>query len=441
MIILGLGSNVGNRLAHLRDTLNKLKHIAGLTVQQASPVYLSDAMLPDQAPESWNLPFLNCAAACTTTLSPEQLLAEIKKIEAEMGRQPGVFWGPRVIDVDILAWDNDDLHSEQLTIPHASLTERPFALWPLADLMPLWLHPRLQQSAEQLIEPWGSRYSGDAPYHTRQINQRIDSPALVGIINVTPDSFSDGGQFYSAEQALRQAVHLMEAGAEILDIGAESTAPNREPLTPDLEWQRLAPVLSAIMQAKQSFVVPPLISVDTRHAAVAEQALAQNIDWLNDVTGFEDADMRAIARSATVDCVVMHHLSIPPTKEKILARDQDPVTTLINWCEQKVAQLTNDGISPERIILDPGFGFGKSPGQALTLLQQMHRFTALTTRILVGHSRKSFMASFTPRPAPERDLETMLIAEHLNRQQVDYLRVHRVDLCARAFRVQALFRS
>ncbi len=193
------------------------------------------------------------------------------------------------------------------------------------------------------------------------------------------------------------------------------------------------------LKTKHQFLIPPLISIDTRHADVAERALSYDIDWLNDVTGFQDERMRAIARGAKTDCVVMHHLTIPPTQQSILPRDQHPTDFLLNWSRQQLEMLEKDGIARERIILDPGIGFGKSAGQSLGLLQQVERFAALDTRLLIGHGRKSFMASFTPHPAAERDVETMMIAALLNRPSVDYLRVHNVEYCARAFRVQALF--
>src|SRR3990167_8331192 len=262
MIILGLGSNIGDRLHFLRQALVAIKDLPGITVHRVSPVYISDAQLPTLAPADWNQHFLNCALCCESSLTPQELLDAVKKIEQHLGRdnQPAR-WSPRVIDIDILSWHDILIAEDALTIPHPHLLYRPFALWPLADLIPGWRHPQWSQTAEQCVEAWGSRYAGEAPFHTRQLNQRIDTPRLVGIINVTPNSFSDGGHFSSREQAFDQAVHIMEAGAEILDIGAESTAPGTDRITPETEWQRLLPVLSDILQAKENFMIPPVISV------------------------------------------------------------------------------------------------------------------------------------------------------------------------------------
>ena len=438
MIILGLGSNVGDRLHYLRAALAAIKKISGVTVHQVSPVYISDAQLTEHAPPAWNQPFLNFALACESTLSPQALFATLKNIEHALGREKEYErWSPRIVDIDIITWHDERLTTETLTLPHPRMLDRPFVLWPLADLMPCWQHPERQLTAEQLVEPWGSRFGVVAPYRTRQINQRVDTPRLVGIINVTPDSFADGGKCATTEQAFHHAVHLMEAGAEILDIGAESTAPNSHRIDTEVEWQRLEPVLAALKLAKNTFIVPPRISVDTMHAETARRALAYDVDWINDVTGFTDPAMRAAVRDSSVDCVAMHYCTIPPRPDHVLPRNQDPVGFLLRWSEQQIAVLENDGIDRQRIILDPGIGFGKTPGQAMAIFQHIHRFNDLGVRLLVGHSRKVFIKIFTSHAAPERDIETVTISQFLARQPVDYLRLHNVELCARAFRVQA----
>jgi dihydropteroate synthase len=260
-------------------------------------------------------------------------------------------------------------------------------------------------------------------------------------VNVTPDSFSDGGKFSSADQALQQAIHLVEAGAEILDFGAESTAPNSPRLTPEMEWQRLEPALTEILSARKLFLHPVSISVDTMHAETAKKSLALGVDWINDVTGFHDPAMRAAVRDSQADCVVMHHFTIPPTRTNVIPRDQDPVKFLMDWSRKTIASLEQDGIQRERIIIDPGFGFGKTPGQALALLQNMDAFAELGVRILVGHSRKSFLSIFTPNLASERDIETLAITMHLANQPVDYLRVHNVEISARALKVSSALRA
>ena len=206
MVILGLGSNLGDRLSHLRKALNFLREISTLSIKQISPVYQSDALMPEQAPSEWNIPYFNLAIRCDTSLSPHELLSIVKEIETKVGREPNKKWGPRMIDIDLLAWDDLIQQDARLHIPHEGLLERPFALWPLADVAPRWKYPlpgsQQNKTASELIQVWGSRFDGNAPFHSRQIQHRIDTPEMVGILNITPDSFSDGGITICIDQAL-----------------------------------------------------------------------------------------------------------------------------------------------------------------------------------------------------------------------------------------------
>lgn len=440
MIILGVGSNLGDRLANLRLALQHIKALFGVTVTRVSPVYISDALLPENAPADWDIPFLNAAIQCESSLEPLALLTALKKIEHILGREPDhPHWGPRVIDIDILAWDDRVIKSDALTIPHPGLLDRTFALWPLADLAPQWQFPvpgeHHQKPAAQLVEPWGSRFSGKTPFRTRQINQRIDTPQLVGILNITPDSFSDGGQYLLADKAYEQALHLVQNGADVLDIGAESTRPNAASVAPETEWSRLEPVITAIIAAKKHFLIPPVISIDTRHHATARKAIHQGVDWINDQTGCDDPDMRALIAESNIHCVIMHHLSIPEKRDHTLPRHQDPVAAVYQWGEKRLDELEQAGINRQKLIFDPGIGFGKQADQSLQLLRQVDIFTQLGTRVLIGHSRKSFLSLFTAKPAAERDIETAAITVSLAKSPVDYLRVHQVDINARALRL------
>jgi 2-amino-4-hydroxy-6-hydroxymethyldihydropteridine diphosphokinase len=310
MIILGLGSNVGDRLSSLRQALALLKKIPSLSVQQVSPVYISDALMPEGAPAAWNMPYLNCALRCDAALAPKDLLAQLKKIEITLGRKPHEKWAPRPVDIDILAWDDLVCADEVLQIPHAHLHSRPFALWPLADVAPHWLFPS-GEIASEVAALWGSRLSGDAPFRTRQIAQRIDTPQLVGILNLTPDSFSDATIFITLDNALQQSAVLVASGAEILDVGAEATSPGASPVTHAEEWRRLEGILSAILSQKNTFLITPKISVDTRHPETAKKALALGVDWINDVSGFRNPAMRKIIAEHHCDVVIMHELGLP----------------------------------------------------------------------------------------------------------------------------------
>ncbi len=434
MVILGLGSNLGDRLQHLRDALQMIKKIPGLNVQQVSPVYISDALLPENAPSEWDRDYLNLALRCETTLDPYKLLELTKNIEKIAGRQHKKNWGPRPIDIDILAWDDLIQYDEKLHIPHEHLLTRPFALWPLADIAPRWIHPIVKKTAAELVLPWGSRFSGEAPLHTRQIQQRADSPQLVGILNITPDSFSDGGKFINPNDAIAQVKNLVADGADIIDIGAEATGPRAKPINAEAEWLRLEPILQMLLPELKRLPITPKISIDTRHSIIAIKALEIGVDWINDVTGLTDPAMRDIIANNTCDVVIMHHLSIPADKTIFIPRDQDPVANILHWGEKQIALLEKNNIHRERIIFDIGIGFGKTAEQDLELLNRITEFKKLNVRLLAGHSRKYFLQQFTQKPPIERDIETLSCSLHLANQEINYLRVHHIENHARAFK-------
>lgn len=439
MVILGLGTNQGDRLQNLRHALQAIRNIPQLTIQQISPLYISDALLPENAPPEWNVAYLNMAIRCDTTLTPEELLHHTKKIEADLGRQFVGRWGPRVIDIDILAWDDLIKYDDKLHIPHKNLHERPFALWPLADVAPRWIYPFpgpfQGKTAAEISLQWGSRFSGRAPLHTKQISHRIDMPQLVGILNVTPDSFSDGGRYFDIFSAIQHARSLVDAGAEIIDIGAESTGPDAMTLNSINEWERLEPVLSVLLAEISRMPIPPKISVDTRHADVAKKALNLGADWINDVSGLENAAMRKVIADHSCPIVFMHHLTIPEERSLALPMDQDPTQLVYEWAQNKVDMLEKNGIDRDRLIFDIGIGYGKTAEQSLELLKSIPRFQELGVRLLIGHSRKSFLQQFTNLDPHERDLETIVLSLHLANQKVDYLRVHNVGAHARAYKV------
>jgi 2-amino-4-hydroxy-6-hydroxymethyldihydropteridine diphosphokinase/dihydropteroate synthase len=439
MVILGMGTNLGDRLAHLRKALQAIKKIPGLSVKQVSPVYISDALLPDNAPPSWNVPYLNFAVRCETNLNPYELLSLIKKTEKQLGRVPQKIWGPRIIDIDLLAFDNLIQYDSQLHIPHEHLHQRPFALWPLADVAPHWIYPLpgpLQgKTAEELANQWGPRNHHQTPLHIQPIQQRVDTPQLVGIVNITPDSFSTDGLLGDSSLAFDHIHHLMKAGADIIDIGAEATGPNAISLNPDTEWERLEPIVHWFLAERSSMAISPKISIDTRHAIVAERALALGVDWINDVSGLDDLAMRKVVTSHHCDLVFMHHLGIPVDKNRVLPVNKNAVNLVYEAAEKRLIELEQWGLSRERLIFDIGVGYGKTANQSLELIKNIALFHELGVRLLVGHSRKSFLTQFTPHSAHERDIETGAVSQFLANQAVDFLRVHNVDAHARAFKV------
>jgi dihydropteroate synthase/2-amino-4-hydroxy-6-hydroxymethyldihydropteridine diphosphokinase len=427
MLILGLGTNLGDGLNNLRSALQLLQKSSTIAPLQISPIYTSSALLPAYAPVVWNRPYLNVAVACETKLSPFEALRQIKQIEKQLGREQIQRWAPRVIDVDILAWDDLAIDHADLKIPHAELLARPFALWPLLDLWPNWKHPGAELSS--LLHSWGSRFTGDqAACGTQQISQRLEGSALVGILNITPDSFSDGGQFISIPNAIAQAEKLAREGAEVLDIGSESTRPGARLVLPADEWCRLEPVLTAIKERWKRWPFKPKLSIDTRHPWVAARALEHGIDWINDVSGFADEKMRRLAAECSVKCVFMHNLGIPVQKNRMLAAYPPICEQILTWAERRFNQLLDAGVAPGQLIFDIGIGFGKTAQQSQFLLKNIKRFRPLNCPLLIGHSRKSFLDLITDKPFSERDFETAMISYQLALQGVEYLRVHNVGL-------------
>ncbi len=441
MLILSLGTNLGDSFNNIRRALQLLQKSGTIAPHRVSPLYSSSALLPAYAPVAWNRPFLNLAVACETDLSPLEVLKGIKQIERQMGREESQRWAPRIIDIDILAWDNCVINQAGLKIPHAELLSRPFALWPLLDLWPDWQHPTVDFTDR--LHAWGSRYSGDsAPCGTKQLPHRLEGSALVGILNITQDSFSDGGQFISLPNALAQAEKLVREGAEVLDIGAESTRPDATtPLSPETEWALLHPVLTALKEKTKQWIFKPKLSIDTRHYRVAEHAMQLGVDWINDVSGFIDPNMRALVAGSLVKCVVMHNLGIPPQKSKVMTSHVDICEQIIDWAEQRFEQLMTAGVNANQLIFDVGVGFGKTAQQSMFLLKNIKPFRRLNCPLLIGHSRKSFLNLITEKAFPDRDFETAMVSYQLAARGVDFLRVHNVGLNAQAIAMSTQFTS
>jgi dihydropteroate synthase len=242
---------------------------------------------------------------------------------------------------------------------------------------------------------------------------------LVGIINLTPDSFSDGGKFADTGAVLAAISRMIGQGARVIDIGAESTRPGALPVSPGEEWRRLESVLTALNGIRQPGVV---FSLDTRHAENATKALELGMDWINDVTGFISPLMINAVKASPCALVMMHSLGVPANQAITLPQNADVIDTVNRWAKDRIQALEAQGIDRNRIIFDPGIGFGKTPAQSLTLIRNIKDCMTLGVRVLVGHSRKSFLAGF----AADRDDATLAASLYLAEQGVDYLRVHDV---------------
>lgn len=256
---------------------------------------------------------------------------------------------------------------------------------------------------------------------------------IFGILNVTPDSFSDGGKFNSVESAYKKLESLASEGADIIDIGAESTRPDAKTLSPDEEWQRLKPVLEII---KKENVKTP-ISIDSRNHETLAKALDCGISYVNDVSGLQDEKIISLIKKYDVKAIFMHSLTIPADKNINIPENEDAVPLLKIWAKNKIENLIKSGVKGKALIFDPGIGFSKTAKQSFEIIKRISEFNDLNIPILVGHSEKSFLSLFTDKPAGERNIETNVITSYLASKNVDYIRVHNVSEAKRAIKISS----
>lgn len=246
-------------------------------------------------------------------------------------------------------------------------------------------------------------------------------PRIFGIVNVTPDSFSDGGAFLDPARAVEHALKLADDGADILDIGGESTRPGSDAVSETDELRRVIPVLERLA----ALTAVPL-SIDTNKAAVARAALRAGASIVNDISGLTfDPAMIDVCRDSDCGVVVMHIQGTPKTMQAD-PRYDDVVAEVSGYLNQRVADLAAAGIAHERILLDPGIGFGKTPRHNLDLLAHLARLQREGRPILIGHSRKRFIAKIVGHPLDEREAGTLGISLAAAQLGADYLRVHDV---------------
>lgn len=244
---------------------------------------------------------------------------------------------------------------------------------------------------------------------------------LMGIVNVTPDSFSDGGQWFDPQKAVEHALQLAEDGADILDIGGESTRPGSESVTLEDELQRVIPVISALRSQTDR-----LISIDTQKAEVAQQALNAGADIINDVSGLT-ADPRMIDVCAASDCgVIVMHMQGTPQTMQLQPHYKDVVHEVRQELAVRLESCDRAGIARDRIVLDPGIGFGKTAQHNVDLLHHLKDLRSLDRPVLIGHSRKRFLSKVIGRPVEERSAGTIGVSIAVAQLGADILRVHDV---------------
>jgi dihydropteroate synthase len=256
----------------------------------------------------------------------------------------------------------------------------------------------------------------------------LTRPLVMGIVNVTPDSFSDGGRHLHRDSALAHAHRLIEEGAGILDIGGESTRPGAEPVDVQQELDRVLPVLEGLRD------VPLPLSVDTRKPEVMRAALAAGADMINDINALQEPDaLAAVAASDAAVCLM--HMQGNPENMQFEPHYRDVMSEVMTFLRTRTAMAQAAGIARERIVVDPGFGFGKTLEHNIVLLRRLDAFAALGFPVMAGLSRKSMLGAITGQPVEQRLAASVTAALLAVQHGASVLRVHDVRATVDALKV------
>ncbi len=258
-------------------------------------------------------------------------------------------------------------------------------------------------------------------WKTKATTFTFERPLMMGILNLTPDSFYDGGRFINPDQALEQAFRLIQDGADILDLGAESTRPGAKPVSEEEELNRLLPVLDRLRGQVQ---IP--ISVDTTKSEVARHSLEHGAQIINDVSGLrQDPKLARVVGEFGAGLILMHRRGTPETMQ-LMTDYNDLVGDISRELSESIEIAESHGISPEQIVIDPGIGFSKTAEQNLELLEHLNEFKCLGRPILVGPSRKSFLAAVTKQAPDKRLFGTVAASVLAFERGANIFRVHDV---------------
>lgn len=245
-------------------------------------------------------------------------------------------------------------------------------------------------------------------------------PKIMGIINVTPDSFSGDGLAHQVDKACHQALEMVAVGADLLDIGGESTRPGASPISIDEELSRVIPVITVIRQQSD---IP--LSIDTRRAQVMKEVISLGIDMINDVSALADPQAIAVLRESEVLIGLMHMRGEPATMQ-VDPYYEDVVAEVYNYLASQIDRCLSYGISRFRLIADPGFGFGKTVKHNLKLIKELHRFKHLGVPIMIGVSRKSTIGRVLNQPVEKRLVGSLALTAYAIIQGASLIRTHDV---------------
>lgn len=410
---LSAGSNVGNRQKFLRRALRSISDFCEIT--KVSSVYETEPWGKLDQPR-----FLNLCLAVKTSLHPQELLNRIKDIEIDIGRTKTTKWGEREIDIDILFYGSKIVRGPSLALPHPRIEERAFVLVPLAEIAPNFIHPVLKKTIRQLVQNTGSK----------GVSKLVQ---VMGVINATPDSFSDGGELKNKDILRQKVQEMISAGADIIDIGGESTRPGHRKVETSEEISRVLPVVKSVREISSDI----LISIDTQKSEVASKALEAGADMINDVSALSDPKMPEVIKEHGCQVILMRNK--PLDKKDLVGSCRKQFEEIVRNCGHK-------GIGKDKIILDPGLGFGElstgdfaslpgsNPSSNTQLILSIDSYS-LGLPVLIGASRKRFLGTMSGQGnAKLRLAESLSFAVLAKYSGAAIVRVHDVRETIQALR-------
>lgn len=483
-VFIAFGSNIGNQIENILTSIEHLNEIPNTKVLETSSLYESEPMYHLDQPK-----FINGVLKLSTNLSPQRLLENLKRIEYQvLNREKIIDNGPRSIDLDILLYDDLILNETNLIIPHIRMIERTFVLQPLCELVsPEEIHPvtaepfhnhldQLYSSSVDKSKQKSNLLKTHVPLYNKyykfegsrslsfDLLHYSHKTLLMGILNTTPDSFSDGGKNASVQIAIENALKMVEAGVDIIDIGGVSTRPGSvEPIQKE-EWERVVPIVQAIRKHPDEKLNKIIISVDTYRSKIALDSIKEGADIINDISGglYDDKMFEVVADTGAA-YIMNHTRGTPSTMSSLNQYVNNEDLNLIEYNEDILNLKTDDlvllnsigrelstqyekavesGVKRWQIITDPGIGFAKDLKQNLSVIrgvpnlknysnynESTKRFNSLKgLPILLGPSRKKFIGTLTNEKIPsERVLTTGAVIMSCVGNKSDIVRVHDVE--------------
>lgn len=247
------------------------------------------------------------------------------------------------------------------------------------------------------------------------------STKIAGILNITPDSFADGGKYSTPVQALKQVSEMIASGIDMIDIGAESTRPGGTKITQKEESRRLEPIIPMLYKLARENGI--LVSLDSRNYKTLKE-FKNCYDIINDVTGLSDPQILEFQRKTGKEAIFMHSITVPVNRKKFLPEDADPIKYIQDWLDKKIEHFKANKLDLTKLIFDPGIGFGLRPMSNLAIIKRLREFNLHGLRMMIGHSRKSFLRVFGEVHPSNRDPETHVLSAYLMNSGVDFIRVH-----------------